>query len=53
MITFGEKKFFAVPISCSWIIGSVSGPNNGATYAKLPNMPNSKGGRDNADQNAA
>ena len=51
--TFWEKKWLAVLINCSWIIGSVSGPNSGAMYARLPSIPSSSGGSDSAHQKAA
>ncbi len=53
LTTLGEKKLFAVLISRSSMVGSVSGPNSGATYARLPSMPSSSGGSDSAHQNAA
>jgi hypothetical protein len=31
----------------------VSGPNSGAMYARLPNMPSSSGGNDSTDQKPA
>ncbi len=40
-------------INCSSITGSVSGPNNGAMYARLPSIPSSSGGSESAHQNAA
>ena len=52
LTTFGEKKLFAVLTSRSWMVGSVCGPNSGATYARLPSIPSNNGGRDSADQNA-
>src|SRR5262245_19826947 len=53
LTTLREKNRPAVLINCSWIVGRVSGPNIGAMYARLPSMPNSRGGRDSAHQNAA
>ena len=53
LTTFGEKKLFDVLISRSSMVDNVSGPNSGATYARLPSMPSSSGGSDNAHQNAA
>jgi hypothetical protein len=53
LTTFGEKKLLAVRIRRSSMVGSVCGPKIGATYARLPNMPSSSGGRDRAHQNAA
>ncbi|BBZ07370.1 hypothetical protein MDOR_15390 [Mycolicibacterium doricum] len=53
MTTFDEKKLSAVPISWFSIVGRTSGPNSGAMWARLPSMPNSRGGSDNAHQNAA
>ncbi len=53
LTTLGEKKLLAVDTSQSSMAGSASGPNSGATYARLPSMPSSSGGSDSVDQNAA
>src|ERR1700737_1810539 len=39
LTTLGEKKLLAVEISCCWMAGNVSGPNNGAMYARAPHRP--------------
>src|ERR1700757_94366 len=51
--TLGEKTLFDIDTRCCSITDMVSGPNNGATYARLPSIPNNSGGSDSADQNAA
>src|SRR5277367_551606 len=51
--TLGEKILFDIDTRRCSMTAMVSGPNSGATYARLPSIPNSSGGRDSADQNAA
>jgi hypothetical protein len=51
--TLGEKILFDIDTRRCSMTAMVSGPNSGATYARLPSIPNNRGGRDSADQNAA
>jgi hypothetical protein len=53
LTTLVEKKLWAVEMMLFSIAGSVSRPNSGATYAKLPSIPSNSGGSDSADQKPA
>src|ERR1700752_4681909 len=51
--TLGEKTLFDIDTKRCSITDIVPGPNSGATEARLPSIPNNRGGTDSADQNAA